>query len=139
MDRRKINNPNVLYPDLSYDIIGSCFDAYNEVGSDKSEKTYQKAAEICLEKRGRSFKRQVHCPIKFESKNIGDFFLDLLVEDKIVVEFKVGERFRKKDYDQVKAYLQYTKKELGILVRFSDDGVTYCRILKPFDPDKKDS
>jgi GxxExxY protein len=130
MGRIEVKNSEILFPELSYDIVGACFDAFNGVGPEKSERIYQKAVEIGLEKRKRKFQRQVHCPVIFESKTIGYFFLDLLVDDSVVVELKVGERFRRKDYDQVKTYLKLTGKDLGILVRFSDDGVTYSRILK---------
>jgi GxxExxY protein len=134
-----LQNKDVLFPDVSYDVIGSCFDAYNGIGAGKSEKTYQKAVEIGLEKRKRKFVRQVHCPIVFEAKRIGDFFLDLLVEDLVVVELKVGERFKKQDYDQIKTYLCHTEKKLGILVRFSDEGVVFCRVLNPSVSSSKNS
>lgn len=122
---------DLLYPELSYETMGACFDAFNEVGGDKSERTYQKSVRVCLAIRKIPFREQVHCPIRCQTKKVGDFYIDFLIDDKIVLELKVGERFRKKDYDQVKAYLVETRKPLGLLVRFSSDGVTFCRVLRP--------
>jgi GxxExxY protein len=117
--------------ELSFEIVGACFDAFNEVGPDKPEKVYCKALKVCFKNRNISFCEQSPCPIRCFGEKVGSFYLDFLVNDKIILELKVGERFLKKDYDQVKAYLSETGKELGILARFSNDGVTFCRILNP--------
>lgn len=125
-------NGSVLYPELSYQIIGACFDAFNEIGSGHKERIYQKAVATNLLRHALSFKEQVHCPLECAGIKIGDYFLDFLVCDLIILELKVGAHFRKKDFDQVKSYLSKTQCMLGILVRFSDEGVVFHRVLRPF-------
>ncbi|MFH1089635.1 MAG: GxxExxY protein [Candidatus Uhrbacteria bacterium] len=122
----------LLYPKLSYQIIGVCFDVYNELGSDLKEKNYQKAIAFGFTQKGISFFQQKYCPIKFKTKRVGDHFVDFLVDEKIILEIKVAEKFKPADFKQVKSYLISNNIELGILVRFSGDGVAFCRVLKPY-------
>lgn len=122
---------DLVFPDLSYQIIGACFNAFNEIGSEQKEKYYQKGVALCLKERGLKFREQVCFPIACRGKRIGDQFLDFLIEDCIVLELKAGDKFKKQDFQQVKAYLVEFDKPLGILVRFGKDGVTFCRVLKP--------
>jgi len=126
---------DLMFPDLSYKIVGACFETFNEIGSEQKEKHYQKGISLCLNGSGLKFKEQVHFPIICHGKRIGDQFLDFLIEDCVVLEIKVGDKFKPQDFQQVKAYLIKSGKPLGILVRFGKDGVTFCRILRPNDYD----
>jgi GxxExxY protein len=60
---------------------------------------------------------------------IGRYFLDFLVDNKIVVEIKKGDYFSKKNIEQVKAYLKVTNLKLAVLVNFTSSGVKFLRIL----------
>ena len=121
----------IVLPELSYQIIGACFDAFNEIGGGQKEKYYQKAVGVCLKARGVRFEEQVHCPLLCDGQAIGRYYLDFLVNDQIVLELKVGNRFRRQNYDQVKQYLVEKDRSLGILVRFDHDSVLFQRVLKP--------
>ena len=117
--------------DLSYEVVGACFEAYNEVGFGHREKIYYKAIAICLEKRGLTYIQQKRIPVFCHGKKVGDYLVDFLIGDQIILELKVGERFKLNDYKQLKSYLVSFNKPLGLLVRFGEDGVTYTRILPP--------
>lgn len=67
----------------------------------------------------------------FQQKSIGRFFLDFLVEEKIIVELKQGGRFSKNHFDQVTGYLKTHGAALGILANFTQDGVVCKRVLNP--------
>lgn len=56
-------------------------------------------------------------------------YMDFLVDDKVVVEIKKGERFLKSNIDQLYSYLKLTGKELGILANFTSRGLQFKRIL----------
>lgn len=131
MTMRRVN-PNLLFPKLSYEIVGACFDAWNEVGPAHREAFVQKSVAAHLRARGLRFREQVRCNLVSAQVKIGYYCLDFLVEDSIVLELKVGGRFRKQDYEQIKTYLRSANISLGILVRFGDDGVTFHRVLRPF-------
>jgi GxxExxY protein len=65
----------------------------------------------------------------FNDERIGKFFLDFLIENKVVLEVKTVDRLKPKDFKQVLAYLTANNLELGILVNFRTDKLTYKRIL----------
>ena len=126
------NKTILLYPEITYEIIGAAFDTFNELGPGCQEKHYQKGMVVCFDNRGLAYKQQVHCPLECFGKRVGDYFMDFVVEGKIVVELKIGSRFLKRDFEQIKEYLQKSGLELGLLIRFYEDGVSYKRILKPY-------
>lgn len=119
----------IIYPDLSYKIIGILFDVYNELGSGYQEKYYQKALSIRFEKGKFKFKEQLKIDLSFDGRKIGNYFIDFLIENKIVLEIKVANRFYSRHINQVKAYLTSKGLKLGILSLFTNNGIRYKRIL----------
>jgi len=119
----------VIHPDLSYKIIGVVFDVYNKLGYGFQEKYYQKAISSGLINAGIKFKEQAPFKIIYKDKGIGTYFLDFLIDDKIVLEIKKNSRFSRKNIEQVYAYLRATNLKLGILVNFDSDGAKFKRIL----------
>lgn len=119
----------LLYPELSYNIIGALFDVYNQLKYGHREKIYQKALAEQLSEKKINFQREQHYPVKFNNKVISHYYVDFLVEDKVVLELKVAEDFYQKDINQTLAYLKFRKLELGILAIFAKNGIKYKRIL----------
>lgn len=120
---------DLLYPKLSYQLIGILFDVYNKLGYGYQEKYYQKAISSRLKECGLTFKEQVPIKIEFSDKEIGRYFLDFMIEDKIILEIKKLDKFFRKDIDQTYAYLKATSLELGILANFTKKGVQFKRII----------
>ena len=130
MDKEyKIKKDNLIYPELSFKIVGVLFDAYNELGYGYQEKYYQKAISVILKESKLTFKEQVYFPIKIMEEKIGNYYFDFLIEDKIVLEIKKDEKFKKKNVEQVYSYLKSANLKLGILANFTKNGVKYMRIL----------
>ena len=120
---------NVIYPELSYRIVGILFDIHNAISGGHKEKYIQNAIEIELSRSKINYKRELHCPLLFKNEIIGEYFLDFLIEDKIVLEIKTGERFNNKYIDQVLAYLNTNNLKLGIIANFTREKVRFRRIL----------
>ena len=126
----KIKNQDLILPELSYQIVGSLFEVSNELGVGFQEKYYYRAIKLPLEKRGLRVKTQVYLPVEFQDSKLGSYFLDFLIDDKVVLELKIGGRFKRADFDQIQAYLHATSTPLGILARINKDGeVIYHRVL----------
>src|SRR3972149_10271300 len=119
----------LVYPELSYQLIGIMFDVYNELGGGLKEKHYEKAVKKLFDERSIHYSEQLMVPIIFKSEQIGKNFLDFLVERKIVIELKTGERFKKENINQIYNYLKSSNLKLGILVNFRDKDVRFKRIL----------
>ncbi len=122
-------NKKILHPKLSYQIVGLLFAVYNELGCDYQEKYYQRAVAQALKNSGISFKEQVLVPLEFQGKNIGRYFLDFLIEEKIILEIKRGDHFSIGNIRQIYCYLKATNLDLGILANFTSTGIRYKRIV----------
>ena len=119
----------VIYPELSYKIIGVLFNVWNSVGYGHKESFYQKAIRKTLKDESIPFEEQVKVKVKYREEEIGIYQLDFLIEGKIVLEIKKREFFSKKDIEQLYAYLKATKLKLGIIAHFTKSGVKFKRIL----------
>ena len=125
------NKDKVIYKELSYKIVGLLFDVYNDLGYGYQEKYYERAIEKYFIDNNISFKKQVPYKIVFRGEIIGRYYLDFLVEDKIVLEIKKGNYFSRRNIGQVKGYLKVTKMKLAILANFTPSGVKFFRVLNP--------
>jgi len=123
-DREKI-----IYPELSYKIVGCLFEVYNNVGSNHREKYYQNALSCELKSKGIKFKEQTPIDLRYKTTNIGKNYLDFLIEDKIIIEIKTGPYFTKRNLDQILDYLKISGLKLGIIVNFGRDSVKFYRVL----------
>ena len=116
--------------ELSYKIVGVLFEVYNKLGGGYQEKYYQRAVARELKNRSLKFTEQVKVPLNFKGESIGRYFLDFLVEGKVILEIKVVNRFYQRDIKQVLAYLKSTDVTLGVLANFSRNGLQLKRILR---------
>jgi len=119
----------LIYSKLSYKIVGVLFNVHTRLGSKYQEKYYQRAGAIALKEAGLSFKREIAVDLLFGGELIGKYYLDFLVEDKIILELKAEPRFTREDFKQVRAYLKAKKLKLGIMANFRSDKLVYKRIL----------
>lgn len=119
----------VIYPELSYQIMGIIFDVFNELGDGYLEKYYQKALEIAFKNAGITFQAQCLYQARYKGETIGKNYLDFIIENKIVLEIKKGDHFSKRYFSQVINYLKVTGMKLAILVHFTSGGVKFRRIL----------
>ncbi len=119
------NNLGIVYPELSYIIVGLAFEVHNELGQFAREKQYADLLERKLVEIGIPYKREFRIG---DSGNI----LDFLVGDveKIILELKTVRVVGREQFRQIQNYLQQTKYELGILINFSDKYLRPKRILR---------
>lgn len=112
---------------LTEKIIGCAIEVHRELGPGLLEVTYEEALCIELGIAGLKFGRQVPFPVLYKGRNLGEYRLDLIVEDKVIVEIKSVERFASVFEAQISTYLKATNKKVGLLVNFNNrllhDGV----------------
>lgn len=118
-----------LYEELTYKIIGASYSVYNQLGFGHREKVIQRAHEIEYENAGLSFKKECCVKIMYDGRIIAKYYLDFVVEDKIVVELKLANEFYTKDIKQVLSYLKANNLRLGLLIIFNKEGVSIKRII----------
>ena len=121
---------DLLYPELSYRIMGVLFAVFNELGPGHKEKYYEHAVAEGFTNRGILFERQLYAPLFFEGKVVGKYFFDFLIDGKVILELKKGNMYSShKHINQVLSYLKAHTLALGIIAQFADDGVKYKRIV----------
>jgi len=121
----------IIYPELSYKIIGIAFKVFNALQYGHQEKYYQRAFELELNKEGIKYEKEKEVALNYNGSKIGKYYLDFLIENKIVVELKVLANFKYKNIRQVLEYLEEANKKLSILIYFTKEGVRYRRIINP--------
>lgn len=120
----------LVHPELSYRVMGVLFEVFKEFGAGHKEKYYENAIAESLKAAGISFAQQLYVPLLFKGKLVGKYFLDFLIDGKIVLELKKGDMYSsKKHIDQVLSYLKANNLQLGILAQFTSEGVKYRRIV----------
>ena len=106
--------------EISYKIIGAIYKVYNELGPGLLESVYEAALCYQLRKDGLRVENQVKLDVMYDGKVLPvDFRLDILVEDKVIVELKSVTEMKDVFHKQLPTYLRVAKKHLGILVNFS--------------------
>ena len=126
--KKNVTREDLLYPELSYRIIGCAYSVYNAIGTGHLEKIYQRALAVAFRDAGLAFEQQVEYELYYSGQCIGMGRLDFLIEKKIVVEIKRG-NFSPTAFEQVKEYLQSKGVELGLLIRFGKDQVHFRRVI----------
>jgi len=121
-------NRELIYKELSYKICGLAFKVDNLLGYGLREKIYADGLEELLKQSMISYKREVYYPIKIGQKTLVRRLFDFLIDDKIIVEIKVGDREYKDCCYQLFEYLKISKLKLGLIIRFTRDGVKIKRI-----------
>lgn len=109
---------------ISYQIRGAIYDVYKTLGPGLLESVYEEALCYELEQRGLKVERQMQVPVVYKGVTLkSDLRLDLLVEDKVIVELKSVSEMRDVFFKQTLTYCKLLNKKLGILVNFNVDDI----------------
>lgn len=110
--------------EISYKIRGAIFNIYNKVGPGLLESAYEAALAYELIKEGLVVKTQVGLPFVYETIHLDvGYRLDILVENKVVIEVKSVDQLADVHYKQLLTYLKLSGNKLGILVNFNTDKI----------------
>ncbi|MDD4352118.1 MAG: GxxExxY protein [Candidatus Gracilibacteria bacterium] len=118
----------ILYKELSYKITGLCFKVHNELGRFCKEKQCADLFESLLKEEGIKYKREFDTKLINKESPVGNRG-DFLIDDKVIVEFKVKNIITKEDYYQVQRYLKSAKLKLGLIFNFRNRYLKAKRVL----------
>jgi GxxExxY protein len=121
-DKQKVSQ-KVIYPELSYAMVGILFETHTELGPYAREKQYGDLIEKKLKERNFKYDRELAIG---KTGNI----LDFLIESKIILELKAVRKIDNECYRQIQNYLQQTNMKLGILVNFRTTHLIPTRVVK---------
>ena len=112
------DNQDFKYKELTEEIIRIFYRVYNKLGYGFLEKVYENAMMIELNKEGIPAVSQYAIKVLYEGEVIGEYYADILVENKVIVEIKAARSLVKENEAQLLNYLKATDIEVGLLVDF---------------------
>ncbi len=117
--------------EISYQIRGAIYEVYKTLGPGLLESVYEEALVYELKQRGLQVERQKSVPVQYKDVTLeSDLRLDLLVEDKVIVELKSVTEMKDVFYKQTLTYCKLLNKKLGILVNFNVDNILSDAIIR---------
>ena len=105
--------------ELTKKIIGCAIEVHRQLGPGLLESIYEKALYIELSLAGLKFENQKIIVVKYKNNKIGEFRIDILVENSIILELKSVERFDPVFEAQLLSYMKLGNYKLGLLINFN--------------------
>jgi GxxExxY protein len=114
---------------LAEKVIGAAYEVSNSLGAGFLEKVYERAMAQELALRGLNVRQQVHYPVLYKGKPVGEYVGDLVVADMVLVELKCVERFMGEHTAQCINYLKASGLRLALIFNFQKPKVEWKRII----------
>ncbi len=115
------------HKDITRQIIGCAYQVYKKLGFGFLESVYKKAMMIELSKINLKVEQEKPLKVYYDNQEIGEFFIDLFIENEIIVELKSVENLLKAHEVQLVNYLNGMEKEIDLLIKFAPNGVEVKR------------
>jgi len=118
------------HKELTEQVIRAAYTVHNVLGSGFLEKVYENALAIELIKSGLKVKQQTPLQVHYEGKVVGEYFTDIIVEDKVILELKAVSHILPAHEVQLVNYLKATGLEVGLLINFAGERVEVRRKIQ---------
>lgn len=115
---RNNDKTELLYSTETESIISAFYKVYNTLGYGFLEKVYENSLYIELQKRNFDVVKQFPIRVFYENESVGEYFADLFVNEKIIIEIKTSEALCKENEYQLINYLKATGIQVGLLLNF---------------------
>lgn len=116
--------------EITYKIIGCCFEVHNELGKGFSEVVYKDALEYEFKEKNIPYGREKKFEIKYKDIVLPHYYIaDFIVENNIVLEVKAQQTLVSENTKQVLNYLAASNGEVGLLINFGESSLKYKRIV----------
>jgi GxxExxY protein len=121
---------DLIYKDDYYKIKAACIEVRKILGNGFLEKVYENALKYELEQNGFHVESQKEIKVFYKNVNVGKYFPDLVIDEKIIIELKCAKEISSIHKAQLLNYLKATGYQLGIIINFPNDskGVEIERI-----------
>jgi len=126
MGRMKIQD--FLHKELTEKLIEASLEVMKELGSGFLESVYEKALLIILRQKGITVRSQVPLKVSFRGEVVGEFFADILADEKVIVELKAVKVLMPEHQAQLINYLKATGIDVGLLINFGTPKLEVRRV-----------
>lgn len=117
---------SILHKELTGSILKLFYEVYNELGYGFLEKVYQNALYNELKNNGFKVESQKQIKVYYKNIEVGEYYADLIVNDKVILELKATEAITEAHEFQLLNYLKSTDIEVGLLLNFGKKP-EFCR------------
>ena len=125
------SNPKTfLHAEITEKILKAAFEVSKELGSGFLESVYKNAMVIALRAKGLKVETEKNITVSFRGQQVGQFYADLYVEGKVIVELKAVFALAPEHSAQTINYLKATGIEVGLLINFGRPKIEYKRLHK---------
>ena len=121
MHRKRPDSESLIDENITHQIIGAFFECYNHLRPGQFESVYRKALLYEMRLRGLTASEETSFEVRYKGILVGLFRLDLLVENRVVVEVKSTTILSPADRRQLHNYLSVTGLKVGLLLHFGPD------------------
>ena len=121
----------LLYEELTSVIIGKSYTVMNELGAGFLESVYHKSLFLALQQEGLRVQFEHPLSVLFRGHNVGDFKIDLVIEEKVIVEVKAVDNIIGEHKAQVINYLSASELLVGLIINFGKQKVQTSRLEHP--------
>lgn len=135
MDSQDEQDKGLKHEQITRAVIGCAFEVINELGGGFLESVYERALLLALRQKGLSAVAQHPVKVLFRGECVGDFFVDIFVQRKVIVELKAVKSLAPEHQAQVINYLKATGIEVGLLINFGNPKLEYKRLTRSKDFD----
>jgi len=122
-------NTEIVEKELSYKIVQAAYEVFNGLGPGFMEKIYEEAMAVILEKRGHNLEKQKSVVIYFMEKQIGIHILDLVVNNRVILELKAVAEILPIHKQQALSYLKATGLPLALIINFGAHRLQVERVV----------
>ena len=120
---------DIIYEELSFKVMSAVFEVHNVLGPGFLEKVYENALVKEFGLRGIRVEMQKEINVSYKGDNIGRYYADILVDDKIIIELKAVDKLSRLNEAQLLNYLKATGIKLGYLINMGSKSVEYKRLV----------
>lgn len=112
---------SMLHEEITGKIIKAFYEVYNVMGYGFLERVYENSMMIELEEMGMTVEKQKAIKVYFKKRIVGDYFADILAEEKVIIELKTVSKILPKHESQLLNYLKATDIEIGLILNFGPE------------------
>ena len=119
----------MAHNELTRAIIGAAMEVHSTLGPGFLESVYEAALAIEFNFRDVKYEEQKAIPVMYKGEKAKDFFCDMLVDGKVLVELKALKAITNVEEAQVLNYLKATGLQVGLLINFGEQSLRYKRLV----------
>jgi len=125
-----LSEADLLYSDLTREIIGAAMEVHSTLGPGFLENVYEEALAVEFELRNIRFERQKNVDVFYKNVKIKNYVCDVMVENKVLIELKALNELTTNEHAQTLNYLKATGLKVGLLFNFGQKSLEYKRFIK---------